>query len=185
MKPRAWTAALLLTFIGSGCAGSGTLNNPADRIHVITQICLRSAKGTSNDVVWLDPVTRVGYGVRAVQRMTGLTTTHQPVFETYAAPPTDIVGIVIFLSSDRATRLIFVPPRSLPTDSWTGWERARSSTKSDRAQRLLMRGMDLPDKTVPAPEAPRARYRLMRFTEWLSRVREIRENGIETNLPPC
>jgi hypothetical protein len=56
---------------------------------------------------------------------------------------------------------------------------------SDRAQRLLMRGMDLPDKTDPAPEAPRARYRPMRFTEWLSRVREIRENGIETNLPPC
>jgi hypothetical protein len=168
--------------------GSGSPTSYGDdlgnRIHVITQICVPNDKGESKEVVWLDPVTQTGYGGRAT-RISGVTTGNQPVFELYAGPPREIVGVVVFLASARDTKLIFAPPRSLPTDSWTPWEVARFSSTSDRVQGALLRGVDIPDKSLPAHDAPRMRYRLMRFNEYLARVGKRRESGIETNLPSC
>ena len=176
---------VLLAGIVSACGGS--INHQGDlgaRTHVVTQICLPNDKGRSEDVVWLDPVTRSGYGGRA-ERITAVTASDQPVFESYAGPPTDIVGIVVFLASARDTRFIFVLPQSLSAASWSQWEGARFSTKNDRVPGFLMRGMEVPDKASPSTSAPRIRYRLMRFNEYLSGVGKRREKGIETDLPPC
>jgi hypothetical protein len=151
---------------------------------LVAQICVPGDTWERNNPVWVSSVKQHSSG-DSVDHNAGTTLLNQPVFEAYTAKRRDVVAIVVMMENTRGTHHVFVPPESVPIETWTSWQSAKYSTQNSWATHYLLRGKEIPDTFSPDSNAPRLRYRLMDYMESLNRIRAHRENGIETGLPSC
>ena len=188
-----WQRLLLLppTALAFGCATAPRPHSDLvaenlrkrDQVpRLIIQVC------TPKDVslAILETVDR-GDGVGSVSaslpREIGRTELNQSVHETYSALPGELVANVIRLKGNDM-QFVFLPTQFSATSSWTTWLNPHHASTDRMVVQRELRGNKY--AIVPTPEpAPKVRYRLMPFRDYLTRVQARREGVLKESVDPC
>jgi hypothetical protein len=182
---------LLIAAIGSlsGCssnrpAAGGSdwkerieVNNRTPRI--IVQVCTPvSAPGLGIGMITR---SRVGGGS---ETKTWTTTDGQAVYETYAEFPGETLAVTTQPSRKSDIRQVFIPPDDISSTGWSSWYPPAFETTEPNFEWKFFYGHPF-QKVSPSKDAPRIRYILMSFNDYLERVRQRRLGQFSEGVPPC
>ena len=112
----------------------------------------------------------------------GTTEAGQPYYETYSELPGETAAIVVSQGID-GEQFVFKPLLRPSEKEWSQWIRPNFSTRDKNIRYEILAGLEFQD--APTVEsAPRARYILMKFNDYLGTVRD-RRLGIFTSVVPA
>lgn len=144
-----------------------------DSLRVLVQVCVPT--GFKGDFLSISQVDR--YGSRGEMRSVGTgarprvgtSTSGQPVFETFTHQrQLDLIAILVNLDDMAYTYDIGSAKAAL--DAWTGWLAPLSENpRSEMVSHRLANHRDF-KATPPSKDAPKARFRLVRTSDWWNKV---------------
>lgn len=148
---------------------------------LIAQICL----STEAEIIEFTSLARGP--IRSMDstgvKRTGTTSTAQPIFETYTEFPEELMVDIVRISRGEM-QYVFSTKGIVPREEWSGWLAPLFATE-DRD--FFWRALN--DKSyTKIPEikdAPKIRYVLMSFNDYLQRVRLRRNGPLPESIPPC
>lgn len=152
-------------------------------VRVLVQICMPT--GFTRDYLSMSQVDRYGDRgeMRSVgsgaERKVGTSASGQPVFEKFTHHRhVDLVALIVNVDNTAYTYDIAKATPRL--EGWTSWEAPWSQNNRDEmVWHKLAHKRDF-KVTVPDNESPKARYRLVRTTDWWNKV--LRQND---DRPAC
>jgi|WetSurMetagenome_2_1015567.scaffolds.fasta_scaffold259809_1 hypothetical protein len=170
------TAAFLSFF---GCStykpsDALTAQEYSESLRVLTQICMSSSPYAIKQGISIETVVR--YGNHGELRSVGARTAglvdfsiEYSVFEQFSYErQIDLIAIMV---NDGPTEYVFdISGKKLTTEKWTAWELPLS--QNNRKEEVSYKLANQRNFTVHQPDgrAPKARFRLVRTSDWLSRV---------------
>lgn len=149
-------------------------------LRVIFQACLPESAG--NERVIVTVIKNYGYGGGREER-TSKTVTEQSVYESFADLPDETRAITVQRSADSPV-FLFEPPKRIPNGSWTQWHLPNMQSSSfDYVYQYYYR-RDAPH-SEPESGAPRVRFTLLSFEDYLARVRRRASRDLVETAPEC
>ena len=152
----------------------------ADKPHIVAQLCLPKASAESPYSLPLDEI-----GLNSINsvwgRQAGLTTAGQSVFEAYLGER-GYARYLVF-TGRKPPSMVFVIPARVSPDSWTEWRAADFQSAHPELQFVLLSDQRVGDRDAPPDDAPRIRYQVLPFEQYLERSGA--RNGGERDIPAC
>jgi hypothetical protein len=159
----------------------GPVGAQADPTHVIAQLCF--PQRAAEKPPWL-PVDEVRRGsIAAVQALeAGLTTDDQRVVELVLSEPGYSRHLI--LSLEPAATVFMIPGR-FTAGEWSAWRPADFQSAHPELQFFLLSDQRVPDRSTVPEAAPRIRFQVMPYEQYLELERRRREQGAPHDLPAC
>ncbi|MBU1447861.1 MAG: hypothetical protein KKF58_06080 [Gammaproteobacteria bacterium] len=183
---------LPLLVLLSGCVSSYVQEPPSwdpkarESIHVIAQVCLPST--TYQKYLSVSRVRTYGPGgnMRSIlggfEQHSWSTTTGQSVFEFAVTRPIDFLALIISIDEDDFT---FTPPQNVPSVGWSEWVKPESKNPRSAQMDFIILGGHSYAHIPPGPNAPKARYRLVRIWDYKVAIEREMNHIAEDAIPPC
>lgn len=159
---------------------SGARSDPAKAPRVIFQVCVPHLDSTR--FVSVSSIVRGSMGGGAIAK-SGTTVRGQPYFESFGDFLAETRAFTILGDHEKALH-VFVPPRELSTKEWSPWYPATYASH-DKNIELTILHSGKANGDAPSSDAPRMRYILMSFTQFLQRVDDRRQGGSFESVPAC
>jgi hypothetical protein len=128
-------------------------------------------------------VRKGGYGGGGVAK-SGTTSGGQTYYEKFAAPPTEIEALLVHLPGD-GMEFVFVPPTHLSNSEWSQWSVPVFASKEFGLAFKLLNGQHPSTITAPLVNAPRMRFILMSFADYLERTKQRGLGSLVEATPGC
>ncbi len=186
---RHYLLLVVLAFSLAGCRSTQSAGSEPD-----WKVRLDERDRTPRIIVQVcTPVATQGFGVGMISRWsigggtetkTGVTTVGQAIYETYADFPEDTVAVTAKPSRTSALAHVFIPPREIVTSNWSNWHPPTIETDDEYFALKLFHGK-LSKKLPISRDAPKIRYILMSFNDYLERVKQRRLGQFSEIVPPC
>jgi hypothetical protein len=147
---------------------------------IIVQACLPTAE----DVELISITTiRTDSFQRSSTSRSGQTAADQPYFEEYSAFPHETKAIVV-AKTRPGPLFVFKPPHALSAAGWSAWVPPLFETNDSRTHFKILNDQQYSGSPASS-DAPRLRFILMPFSEYLVRVGERRLGKLSETVPPC
>jgi hypothetical protein len=161
---------------------SAQVGAQSDPPHIVAQLCF--PKRASGIAPWL-PLDEVGrQSITAVQAIeAGLTTDDQRVVELALGEPGYSRHLI--LSLDPSAAIVFHIPARFSPGEWSPWRPADFQSAHPELQFFLLSEQRIPDRAAATNGAPRIRFNVMPYEQYLERERRRREQGVPHDLPAC
>jgi hypothetical protein len=149
---------------------------------VVVQVCWPSAGAVvSFETLTGPPIVSSNH---TPAKQTGSTRSGQPVFETYSAFASDLRANVVSARRPATTMFVFDTAQVRLGPDWSAWQVPRFASNDDSLTWKMLHGR--PYERLASPDdAPRLRYILMPFNDYLGRVRQRRTGEFAEDVPPC
>ena len=148
---------------------------------IIVQVCVPEPKLSS--VISIRTVRKGSYGGGGVAK-SGTTSGGQTYYEKFAASPTETEALLVHRPGD-GMEFVFIPPTRLSNSEWSQWSIPMFASKDFGLAFKLLNGQHPSTIAEPLVDAPRMRFILMSFAEYLERTKQRGLGRSVEAVPGC